>query len=134
MSVSPGGNPGDFDSASFAGTDPSADHDSDGLQAFLEHALGSDDTDPVSGPGLFAAGRDGEFVTFTYRRNLSADDAAFLVETSADLVEWTPDASLWSETPNGDGTSTVTFRAVAPIRENEELFLRLRVDRVTPLP
>ena len=38
------------------------------------------------------------------------------------------------EVPNGDGTSTVTFRSDALIPENGELFLRLRVQQVVALP
>jgi len=48
-------------------------------------------------------------------------------------VNWSPDATLLSEVSNGDGTSTVTFKADTPIGDNEALFMRLRTDQVAPL-
>ena len=128
-----GKSPGDIITESFAGPDPSADLDDDGLNAFLEHALGSNDNDSASGPNLFSARREGPNLTFTFRRNLLADDASFQVEVSGDLVNWTTEAILLSEVPNGDGTSTVTYKADVKVGDNEELFMRLRADQVLPL-
>jgi hypothetical protein len=52
-----------------------------------------------------------------------------------DLLTWTAGASsLLAETPNGDGTSTVTYLSDAAIPDNGELFMRLRVEAMTPLP
>ncbi|MFP6882429.1 MAG: hypothetical protein VCA34_15855, partial [Roseibacillus sp.] len=132
-SALPAGTPGAIVTHSFPGPDPAADDDGDGLNAFLEHAIGGNDSDPASGPGLFSATRDGEILTFTFRRDLLADDASYLVEVSQDLVNWSPDATLLSEVSNGDGTSTVTFKADTPIGDNEALFMRLRTDQVAPL-
>ena len=128
-----GKSPGNIITESFAGPDPSADLDGDGLNAFLEHALGSNDNDSASGPNLFSARRESPNLTFTFRRNLLADDASFQVEVSGDLVSWTTQVTLLSEVPNGDGTSTVTYQADVMVGDNEELFMRLRVDQVLPL-
>jgi hypothetical protein len=132
-SALPAGTAGAIVTRSFPGPDPAADDDGDGLNAFLEHAIGGNDRDPASGPGLFSATRDGEILTFTFQRDLLADDASYLVEVSQDLVNWSPDATLLSEVSNGDGTSTVTFKADTPIGDNEALFMRLRTDQVVPL-
>jgi hypothetical protein len=49
------------------------------------------------------------------------------------LVNWTTEATLLSEVPNGDGTSTVTYKADVLVGDHEELFMRLRTDQVPSL-
>lgn len=128
-----GGSPGTAITSTFAGPDPLADNDRDGLNAFLEHAVGGADDDPANGPSLFVAHRDGSTLTFTFQRHLLADDASYDVEISPDLITWTSETTLLSERANGDGTSTVTYQADQALAETETLFMRLRVTMVDPL-
>ncbi len=133
-----GGNPGTSDHADFVG-DPGADQDLDRLSAFLEHALGSDDSDPNSGPERYHAsveileieGVAAEFLLFSYRRNLAADDVIHVVDISQDLLTWnsgTGFAEFVSEVHLGDGTTLVTYRSAMPLPgAGQELFMRLRV-------
>jgi hypothetical protein len=125
-SVLPGGSPGQSDAVIFSGQ-ADADGDSDGLSAFLEHALGSDDG--VAGTsGVAAQADESGGLLFSHPRNLAADDVIFSVELSTDLVSWVPvgeDFIIESDTPSGDGTSVVVWRA-SPVAPRE--FVRLRVD------
>ena len=130
-----GGTPGEgSNSESFTG-DAGLDGDCDGLGALLEHAFGTSDSSASEGPGLITAGAEDDTLTLTFRRNLLADDVAFEFDTSSDLATWTPVASeLLRDTHHGDGTATVTYSAGPPISGEAQLFLRLRVVQVTPLP
>ena len=129
-----GGSPGASTSQVFRGPDPLADDDGDGLSAFLEHALGSDDGDPANGPGLISARREENSLTFTYQRHLFADDVHYEVEVSRDLLTWSSEASLLSEVVNDDGTSLVTYKSGLLADEETTLFMRLRATMVPPLP
>ncbi len=125
-SVLPGGSPGQSDAVIFSGQ-ADADEDSDGLSAFLEHALGSDDG--IAGTsGVAVQADESGALLFIHPRNLAADDVIFSVELSADLVSWVPggeDFIIESDTPAGDGTSVVVWRA-SPVAPRE--FVRLRVE------
>ena len=129
-----GGSPGASTSQVFRGPDPLADDDGDGLSAFLEHALGSDDGDPANGPGLISARREENALTFTYQRHLFADDVHYEVEVSRDLLTWSSEASFLSEVVNDDGTSLVTYKSGLLADEETTLFMRLRATMVQPLP
>ena len=127
-SALPGGNPGVTDAPPFAGN-PNADADFDGLNAFLEYALGTSDSASGTSPASFAPGPDG-FITFAYTRNTAADDVIYTVQLSTDLVTW--DSSPFtpmSDTPLGNGTSRVTVRSILPApapRSFTRLHVRLR--------
>ena len=138
-STTTGGNAGGSDSVSFAG-DPDADEDRDGLTAFLEHALGSDDTDLASGPGSLTAAVEtleiglappADYLVLSYRRNLGADDVEFHPEVSSDLVTWDTGegfVEFLGEEHQADGTSIVFYRSATPRSDSGPLqFLRLRV-------
>ena len=126
-SVLPGGSPGQSDAVIFSGQ-ADADEDSDGLSAFLEHALGSDDG--IAGTSGVAAQIDESGgLLFSHPRNLAADDVIFSVELSADLVSWVPvgeDFIIESDAPTGDGTSVVVWHT--PVTALREMFVRLRVE------
>jgi hypothetical protein len=131
-SVALGGNPGTVaDSFEFAG-DPDADEDGDGLSAFAEHAFGTSDSDGANSQGNLTASiaADGH-LTVTYQRNLAADDAVMMVETSTDLTAWNPanggPIQLETDTHNGDGTATITYQTKDPIIGSQKLFVRLRI-------
>lgn len=137
-SASLGGSPGDTDSVTFLG-DPDRDSDRDGRTAFFEHALARSDENPADG-SIFNIGfvilddRSGlglqEFLELTFTRNLTADDALIEVETSTDLVTWSPLAAiLTSRINHGDGTATDTYRSSASIDSSLRKFLRLKVTR-----
>ena len=114
-----GGTPGTGDATAFSGN-PLGDMDHDGLTAFLEYGLGTSDTNGTSGPGSVTLSQDPMALTVTHGRNLQADDVLLYPEVSTDLVHWdvvTYPFQISSETPNGDGTSTVVWRTVDPVRE-----------------
>ncbi len=109
------------------GTDFDADLDDDGMNALLEYAFGTSDTEPGVCPVTFSVDASGNLI-LSYPRNLAADDVSFVIETSEDLKNWSPSGDIYvleSETPLGDGTSLMEWRAVptgAPLS-----FVRLRV-------
>ncbi len=138
-STAVGGNPGTSDRVTFTG-DADADQDSDLLSAFFEHALGSNDSDPTSGPGSYTISvarlevegvLPGDYLLLSYRRNLAADDVIHIVEATSDLQTWNSGPGIvefLSEVHQGDGTSLVTYRSAMPVTSGaEEFFMRLRV-------
>ncbi|MDB6070468.1 MAG: hypothetical protein JWL81_1639 [Verrucomicrobiales bacterium] len=70
-----------------------ADADGDGVNAFMEYALGGSDAvaDPTA--GLAVGQVPGRPVRFSYHAAASADDALVIPEVSADLTGWHADAS-----------------------------------------
>jgi len=137
ISAFPGGSPGESDAEVFTGS-PLADTDGDGLDAFLEYALGSIAGDSGNSPesypqvatGLFddGAGVFSDYLTISFRRNLSADDVAIIVQHSTDLLGWTDlGTEFVTASPNGDGTETVSFRSLTPLTGEVREFLRLKV-------
>jgi len=132
-SSSEGGNPGSSDASSFVG-DPNADDDSDGLSAFLEYALGLGDGIPNGSPVEFSADPTSGLM-ISHSRNLAADDATLELEISDDLKDWLPAAGVFeidSETPNGDGTSTVSYRYLPQTPADRSLFLRISARMQVP--
>ncbi len=118
--------------------DPDLDGDGDGLNAFLEYALGSLARDagqspesyPIAGSDSFDNGVGGsdEYLTISFRRNLSADDVIYEVQTSAALEGWSSAGVVYvSAIANGDGTETVTYRSGSPISGSTSEFIRLSV-------
>jgi hypothetical protein len=134
-SIARGGTPGSTDASSFAG-DPAGDQNGDGNTDYLHYATTGDlsvyfeplvsivTVDPGNGnPPV-------QHVAFTYRRNLAADDVFHEVEISQDLLNWEPGGTTmvpFFESNNGDGTSSVTCRAVAPLTSEASVFVRLMV-------
>lgn len=82
-----GGNPGTSDPQAFAGDDPDADNDGDGMSAFLEHALGTSDLSPDARPLAVSFAADGS-LTLSFPHNLAADDTILEAQTSDDLLDW----------------------------------------------
>ncbi|MBN9693781.1 MAG: CotH kinase family protein [Verrucomicrobia bacterium] len=118
------GSPGRSDALKFLG-DPKADADQDGLAALLEYALGTSDADAQSGPNSIQA----EFATGTqaqlrFRRQAGTDDVQVQVESTVDLVEWSP-ARKTSALPNASGQLDEVWTATDP--GLGAFFLRLRV-------
>jgi hypothetical protein len=135
-SAFPLGSPGGTDAVAFSG-DAFSDSDLDGLLALLEYFFGSSDSNPSSGTDRYrlsmveiTEGVDaGSYPALTYTRDLAADDADLEVQHSTDLQIWQnlDDGAvvLHSETPNGDGTSTVVWRSTIQLGTVPRQFLRL---------
>ena len=124
-SMTPGGNPGALDATSFTGS-PTADADGDGASAFLEYALGTSDTAPTSSPVTAPVSLDQTGMIFTFARRLSADDVAYAIESSADLLTWNRATSeLLSRTQN-DEVVTEAHRIVPASPAPSRLFVRVR--------
>ena len=118
--------PGGTDATLFVG-DPLADNDRDGLPGLIEHALGTSDADPSSGPGAVTLIFDPQ-ASFSLRfpRNLRADDVSLSAEFSIDLLNWMP-ADLSATRPFGEGTAMETWSVYKT--DEPVLFLRLRASR-----
>jgi hypothetical protein len=120
-SVGVGGSPGTGDAVAFAGN-ASADADRDGLNAFIEHAIGTSDSTPNSSTDLAdPAGTriemtpDGHLLIHG-TRNLAADDVVTEAELSTNLTSWNAAGMvLVSESPAGAGTSLMTWRSLQPV-------------------
>lgn len=112
---------------------PTADPDGDGLNNFLEYALGSDPLRPSARPVIETSIEDADGaprLVVTVRFSPSAQDAAFTWEQSADLVNWSP--AGWSLMPLSSeispaGFCTQRLQDVEPLPADCARFLRLRV-------
>lgn len=130
-SVAPGGTPGSSDGSLLSGN-PWDDLDGDGVNALLEHALGSSDNDPdqtgAASARLMVV--DGVlYDTFTYTVRETADDVRISVETTSDLQNWSDDPAdivEMASTPNGDGTVIRTVRLVTPAVADSKRFFRVK--------
>ncbi|MFP6885005.1 MAG: hypothetical protein VCA40_11260, partial [Roseibacillus sp.] len=132
-SVSAGGNPDASDATVFAGN-ANADRDSNGLPDLIDYVLGNRFLPEEARPtGRIEAneveGVTADYFTFSYRRNLAADDVIDFVEVSEDLENWDSGSehAVPVATVNlGDGTALVTWRAVQPTHLASQLYFRLR--------
>lgn len=121
-SVALNGSPGGDDSNPFTGN-PQDDHDKDGYNAFLEYALGTDDGEGSSIPGVQLGSESvpdsGEHLTISFSINLATVGLQYSLETSGDLSNWTPAISMphISTINQGDGTAIMTFRSDSPAEE-----------------
>jgi len=124
-----------------ADTSLTADPNQNGVPNLLEYAL---DLNPLSltPPTLPAVGwdmnsPDGPWLTFTYRRNKSAMDLTYGVQTSTDMVNWSSitlnQTSVISEVansnPDGDGTCELLRIRMKNSPLEFKRFLRLSVTR-----
>ena len=122
------GAPGSSDSLTFTG-DTAADQDQDGFNAFAEYALGTDDSVPNSEILTAEIDSQGRY-TLTYPRQLAADQAEVILQTSSDMNHWFPainSLEIISETLNPDGTLTTTYRNDSNTQETPKLFARLLI-------
>jgi len=125
-SFAPGGSPGASEATdTFTGL-ASADLDSDGLNAFLEHALGTSDT--IVTPLPFGVSVSGGQAHFTFPMNRLADDVRYLVETSSNLNTWIP---LHKTTQRTATSMTFSTELEDPA---SRFFFRLRVQKATAIP
>ena len=123
--------------AVFAGN-AEADSDGDGLNAWLEYALGTSDSSAASGPEALEIGLetlssetgDNQFLTVTFSRAAVADDAEVTVELSDGLGAWVSGPAhlvpLFRERPSATEVRE-SWRAALPVTESPRRFARLRV-------
>ncbi|MFT6238596.1 MAG: hypothetical protein ACJAQT_000670 [Akkermansiaceae bacterium] len=130
-SLTTGGSPGTRGTVPFTG-DPEADLDEDGLSAFAEFALGTDDTIPGDGGGLitFLINQEGHW-EFTFPHALIADNVVSTVQLSTELTSWDPvtntEATFTKSTLSG-GRVLRTFTSANPATD-ARLFVRVRFER-----
>ncbi len=120
-STTPGGNPGTSDTTNFSGA-PNGDADHNGVADLIDYALGSGGSVRISND------------SFSYERNLGADDVRFEVEASTDLSEWS-DADFLLGPPTrfylGGGVELVEY-TILPAVPLSQWFLRVRTVLISP--
>jgi hypothetical protein len=131
-----GGTPGALPGPAFSGN-PNGDTDGDGYSDYLEFALGNPQGVPTTTNRPSATVQShivnsvaGNYLTFSFRRNNAADGVNYFVELSTNLTSWASDSSVVTyvgTTNNGDGTSTITYRATNAFNPAVPQFMRLRV-------
>lgn len=121
-----GGSPGQSDPTDPVAGAPDADLDSDGLDALIEHALGTSDSTPNQLP-LTVSVFNGQ-PSLTFPVNPLADDVSYHVETSPDLETWTLIAEPSTQTSN---SRTYIPDLATP---TPKLFFRLKVRQETAIP
>ena len=106
-------------------TDPLGDVDLDGIPNLAEYGQRLDpaEADVSQVPQL---AREGNALTLTYRKRTTATDVTFLVEKSADLMQW-GDSQAQQTVVSTVGT-VQTIKATVPI-VGDRMFLRLRISR-----
>ena len=129
-SLTIGGNPGASDATAFSG-DPSADADADGLAALIEYALGTSDADAAQGRAACTltpdAAQPGSYL-FTFQRASAADDVTCVVESSTDLLAWTPATGTPLRIVENGATRSFTYRLTLP-GPPPRFFARLSITR-----
>lgn len=127
-SLAIGGTPGGSDSTTFSG-DPDVDADGDGVSAFGEYALGTDDTIANDTDSLitFIINENSHW-EFTFPQALTADDAIATVEISNDLAAWnasTPVEAILTKSWVADGKLWRAYRSTAPTN-GSSFFIRTK--------
>ena len=100
---------------------PEEDPDGDGINNLLEYALGGDPTRPFTAKLPVAAKAPGA-LTLTYRKIPALPDVGWQVETSADLVQWSPVGDVLVAMENGIEIRRASIPTTSP-----SAFLRLKV-------
>ena len=139
-SISPRGTPGKTDGTTYEAwaqansvVDPSADGDGDGLANLGEYGLRSSPSVDSTAilPVVSFEDYGGQLhLTFTFQRNLAADDVILTPQISSNLRDWFSDPSnilFVSETNHANGTSTVVYRAAEPFNPTASRFMRLHI-------
>ncbi|MEC7857055.1 MAG: lamin tail domain-containing protein, partial [Verrucomicrobiota bacterium] len=132
-----GGSPGRGDGEGFNG-DPSEDQDGDGLNAFLEYAFGTSDSDTKSKAfpsikidSLSINNELAEYLVFEFQKNANASGINYQIQTSNDLKTWSSaseEFTTLSSQNNDDGTESVIYRSNEKFQESSNpKFYRLNV-------
>lgn len=135
------GLPDDWEEAHFGNLSakPSDDTDGDGVDNFSEYAFGTDPRDPKSKASLRVTATAGrlDLFTVTFRRRAGAH-VKFIVETSADLNQWSvSSAALRVIEPfrnlcDGTGIGETTISLTTPIPAQSQAYVRVRAVPSTP--
>jgi hypothetical protein len=108
-----------------------ADPDGDGLNNLLAYAA---NVQPTNGnaPSVAKMEQQIDTLTFTYRSNALASDVVYAVETSDDLADpqsWKIVVPLEVSVLSDDGKTRVNQVKVARLKEEKQMFMRLKVQR-----
>ena len=116
-SVAVGGSPGVGDALTFTG-EAEADSDHDGLNALLEHAMGTSDAAADRMEDLLSVSlAAGNLLEISLQRNLAAEDMQFTIQASTDLEAWDDlDAELQLTQSDylGGGVALEGYRVASP--------------------
>jgi len=132
-----GGSPGQADGEGFNGN-PEVDQDGDGLNAFLEYAFGTNDSDSKSRVlpsirlnDLNVNNESAQYLVFEFQKNTNAGGISYQIQVSGDLSTWSEasgEFTILSSQDNGDGTESVIYRSKNKFEENSNpRFYRLNV-------
>lgn len=118
-----GGNPGETDSVTFAGS-PLADTDGDQLAAVVEHFFGTADNAGNASPLIPGRLPDGR-MTLTFPRRIGADDVTYTVEASANLSSWILPVTRTNQVRQANGIVLETWTVNATTGPQ---YMRIRVN------
>lgn len=122
-STTTGGNPNATDAGAFTGV-ATDDLDGDGMNAFLEHALGTSDGTPNTTPLAISRQLDGS-LTATFNTRLNADDVIVSIEVASTLPTFTPATAPLLTASEVGTTRTQSYRIVPPVGA-PQYFVRLK--------
>jgi subtilisin family serine protease len=116
--------------------DPEGDEDANGVPELLEEAFALDEDDPHGGlptSGTAENPSDGKaYLIVNYRRRIEPGGFRYIVETSANMTDWSSiegDVEVLGATANGDGvTETCVLRIHPAIGDVDGKFVRVRVE------
>lgn len=103
-----------------------ADPDGDGIINLVEYALNTNPSAPDIA-ALPVVAMEGSNLTITYRKNKSAADLIFVVQSSSDLATWNDEGTGTQQTDLD--ASTESWKVTKPINSNTKLFLRVKIIR-----
>jgi hypothetical protein len=125
-----GGSPGSGEGTTFAGGDPTADIDGDGLSALVEYSLGSNPLIQTSFDHLKIVGQLSGQIDVDLVHAIATDDVILHLEISESLNSWTePPADLMAEVRLPNNQTRQTWRLTLPAPVGTRHFLRLRVEQ-----
>ena len=110
---------------------PLADPDFDGVNNFLEHALGTNATLASSAALPISLWRNvsgTDYLALQVRRPIGRIGITYSAEVSTDHATWTGAVQDGTVTNNGDGTETVIYRDTIP-RGVDPRFIRLKISQ-----
>ncbi len=95
-----------------------ADRDHDGLNALIEHAMGTSDTAADRMENLLSVSLgESNFLEISLQRNLAAEDIQFTIQVSTDLSAWddvNTKLQLTRSDYRGGGVVLESYRVVSP--------------------
>ena len=111
-----------------------ADPDADRLINLGEYAFGFNPRTPdktATSAVSVESVNNQSFITITFRRLLLAQEVAYQLELSQDLVHWRSGCQpVGDPSLNPDGTQTVTYRSDTPVPQTGNTYIRLSLARL----